>query len=818
MRLGRALAAVMTISALAAPAAGALPLPSAAPAGWLASGNDPAAVVASLERHRSKLPAEFDARIAHVQDDGLLRVVAATSSRDAGVEAAVDRAAEAVEWSFGHPRFVATVTPDGLAGLLALDAVTHLTPDYPLSHLLAASASDVKARGTGGLWSFQGTGMGSLRSEVDGLDAGQATGKGVTVAVVDSGIDGTHRDFGGFDCATDGPYTPCQTRIKRHVTSEHLIYAGLSEQAGTDTEPEPTNDYVSGHGTHVAGIIAGNGYSARDAGPEADVYGGDGLPIGIAPQAELVSVKNGDTIWAGLALFGLDWVLANHAEYGIRVVNNSWGCATGCAYSPASAEAVAIRSLYRAGLIVTFAAGNGGGGTNGAAFAGNSQSPYTLSVANYDHRNHQLNSGSSRGVGGSALPAPATWDPDAEAAAGAYRRPDLAAPGTLVYSTANLTGGAASLFPRVDTADVTGGGTNGLRPYVRLSGTSMSTPHVSGAAAVLLSACPQAKPLDVMRALMASADAARVTTTGGARVAQAFEVGYGGLDVRGALEWLRSNVIACGYEIPNLDPTAVIAGPASAEGAETVAFGAGGSSDADGSIVSYAWDFGDGATASGAETEHAFARSGSYDVRLTVTDDDGATASALFALVVRNAEPVAAFAAPASLRHEAPAAFDAAGSADRDGTLTGYAWDFGDGASAAGEQVQHAYTWAGTYVVALTVTDDEGATATISRSVTVTDEPDSGFKRLTATGLDNHRCTANRWTFEVRGGSSTDAPASVAVVWADGSRERVAQAGRKGKSTLYSTTASLAQVATRGYGDVPAASPAQLVLAAGPCH
>jgi trimeric autotransporter adhesin len=163
--------------------------------------------------------------------------------------------------------------------------------------------------------------------------------------------------------------------------------------------------------------------------------------------------------------------------------------------------------------------------------------------------------------------------------------------------------------------------------------------------------------------------------------------------------------------------------------------------------------------------------------------------------------------------HETAGSFDAGTSRDPDGSLVSYAWDFGDGASAAGATASHAYTWAGTYTVRLTITDDEGATD----SVTVTDTPASGFVRLQATGLDNHKCDSTGWTFTVSNPGT--APASVAVFRADGSRERVPLTSQAIKSATYVTTGHLDQVAVKGYGDVPSsATTAKLVLARGPCH
>jgi serine protease AprX len=531
--------------------AGAAALTFAVPAaqagtstGWLSSGSDPAAVVAALEAHRDKVPAEFNERLKYALPDGTLRVMLVAERRDAATEALAASATTWLKWFSDSRTAYARVTPDHLVTLLAAPQITFVEPDYRIRLSLAVSVPDINARssaGNGGIWSFNAaTGArGALGSAVTGLTADAVTGKGVTVAVVDGGIDGTHRDFGGWDC-DPAPYQPCESRIKEHVTLSAL-------NSGIDAPVETTNDFAGGHGTHVAGIIAGNGFTSRDYQPSAidiSTYGGDGHPIGVAPQASLVSVKNGELIWAGLGVQGLQWVKSNAQRLGIRVANNSWGCLGGCAYNASSAEAVAQRDLYRAGVLVTFAAGNDGGSSNGASFSGDSQSPYVLSVANYDAATHQLASSSSRGSSAAPLPTADTWDPDAEPSAG-YRRPDIAAPGQNIWSARSLTGGAASLVPRQSTGDVIGGeNLCCIRDYAVMSGTSMAAPHVAGAAADLFSACPPARVLDVMRAMLAGANRTRVTKTGSTTVAQPFEVGYGGLDVGAALTWLRGHV-AC---------------------------------------------------------------------------------------------------------------------------------------------------------------------------------------------------------------------------------------------------------------------------------
>ena len=393
----------------------------------------------------------------------------------------------------------------------------------------SATATLSEATPGAALWRLDRSapGLGALASADPALTTDQATGKDVTVAVIDGGIDRTHPDFGG--------------RIKRSVALGHI--AGLPAEPG---DTAPTSDVAGGHGTHVAGIVLGDGTMARRAsGQSTNLRPPVGIPMGMAPQASLVAIKNGELIWAGASSFAMTWLAQNAQSLGVRVVNNSWGCLTGCAFDGRSATALQIKALYDKGVLVVFAAGNGGGDDSGTALSGNSQSPYALSVANYNATTHALSSDSSRGESSAPLPDPATWTPESEPVNG-LRRPDVAAPGSNIWAARSLTGGAASLAPRVDTGDVPGAPANeGTSGYVSMSGTSMAAPHVAGAAAVLLSACPAATNLDLMRAVMASADADRVLATDASRVAQPYEVGYGGLDVPAALGWLRERTTAC---------------------------------------------------------------------------------------------------------------------------------------------------------------------------------------------------------------------------------------------------------------------------------
>ncbi len=274
------------------------------------------------------------------------------------------------------------------------------------------------------------------------------TGKGVTVAVIDSGIDATHRDL------------PFGTKVVQNVKlapdlfgSGPLVLEGLA-----------TTDTSSGHGTHVAGIAGGSGAALG------------GKYRGVAIDSKLVGIGAGEALFILTALEGFDWVLQNRLKYGIRVISNSWG-ASG-AFAPDDPVNVASRIAHDAGLVVVFAAGNDGPGLN--TLSPYCVAPWVICAAAGQKDGHTLAEFSSRGIPG---------DP--------RYHPTLTAPGVDIASARATTGIVMNGFFAVDLVNL---GADAVY-YAAASGTSMATPHVSGTVALMLEANPALTPDQVKSAL-----------------------------------------------------------------------------------------------------------------------------------------------------------------------------------------------------------------------------------------------------------------------------------------------------------------------------
>lgn len=173
--------------------------------------------------------------------------------------------------------------------------------------------------------------------------------------------------------------------------------------------------------------------------------------------------------------------------------------------------------------------------------------------------------------------------------------------------------------------------------------------------------------------------------------------------------------------VVNQPPVSDPNGPYSGTVGIALTFDGTASTDADGTIVSYAWDFGDGNTASGVTPSHTYMMNGNYSISLTVTDDagDSGTATTTAAIGLGNMPPASNPNGPYSGTVGIAIMFDGTASSDPDGNIVSYNWDFGDGNVGSGQTPVHIYTTPGTYNVTLTVTDNAGATDSAMTTATI---------------------------------------------------------------------------------------------------
>lgn len=282
------------------------------------------------------------------------------------------------------------------------------------------------------------------------------TGKGTTVAVIDSGIDATHPDL------------PMGDKVVQNV--KMLVGGSIFGGESLYLENVPNTDTTSGHGTHVAGTIAGNGTAS------------DGLYSGVAPDAKLVGIGAGEAISILWALESFNYVIEHQEEYGIDVVSNSWG--TTGEYDPNDPINVASKTAHDNGITVTFAAGNEG--PENDTLNPYSAAPWVISVA-AGTKDKQLADFSSRGVPGDNL-----------------LHPDITAPGVDIVATKSSTGVVLNTLGT--TKDVNYIDAQYLPYYTTSSGTSMATPHISGVIALMEEAATDLSPDEALNLLEQTAE------------------------------------------------------------------------------------------------------------------------------------------------------------------------------------------------------------------------------------------------------------------------------------------------------------------------
>ncbi|MCK5415330.1 MAG: PKD domain-containing protein, partial [Thermoplasmata archaeon] len=191
-------------------------------------------------------------------------------------------------------------------------------------------------------------------------------------------------------------------------------------------------------------------------------------------------------------------------------------------------------------------------------------------------------------------------------------------------------------------------------------------------------------------------------------------------------------------EVLNRRPVAVVSASLTVlPTGDTVDMDGTASSDPDGSVETYTWIFGDGSVAYGSQVSHVYSDDGIYMVVLTVTDNDGGTDSNSIFIQVENRQPLPALEAPSETSTLVEVDLNAEGTLDPDGLVSGYYWDFGDGAGDNGWNVTHVYTTAGTYTIRLTVMDDDGRTATTSVTIEVINRPPEAVAEAPLSSMEN---------------------------------------------------------------------------------
>ena len=314
----------------------------------------------------------------------------------------------------------------------------------------------------------------------DAVQVAGITGKGIGVAILDSGIDGAYN--------ADVAYPQYTVQNVKVLYNQNDLFTfgkdapkPIRKGATLMVENLPNSETSVGHGTHVAGIVAARGTSSN------------GYYTGVAPGANLIGIGTGDILFIFWALAGFDYILDHQQQYNIKVVNNSWG--TSGAFDPKDPINEATKKVTSRGITVVFAAGNDGPDQN--TLNPYSVAPWVIGVAagckigvtdptnweahcmlddgsnplvptDNEPRAHVLADFSSRGIPGDPL-----------------YHPDITAPGVHIVSTRASTGTVLNGDDLNHDVRICNIALLNQPYYTCASGTSMATPHIAGVVALM---------------------------------------------------------------------------------------------------------------------------------------------------------------------------------------------------------------------------------------------------------------------------------------------------------------------------------------------
>ena len=335
------------------------------------------------------------------------------------------------------------------------------------------------------------------------------TGNGVGIAVIDSGLTAWHDDL--YLAGSKTPRVDSRIVHFRDFTHQTNPRVWASEQ--------PLDEY--GHGTHVAGIIAGNGFDS------------DGRRTGMAPKASLIGLKVLDAAGHGYisdVIAAIDYAIAIKDRYNIRIINLSVASGVFESYNTDPLSRAAKRAVD-AGIVVVAAAGNIGTNKEGELQWGGitcpGNAPWVLTVGAESHQGTAKRSDDVRARFSSRGP---TWIDFAA-------KPDLLAFGVGIES---LSDPNSTLYSQFSDYLLSGTRQTPYMPYLSMSGTSMAAPVVAGTIALMLEENPDLTPNAVKAILQYTAEvregesflaqgAGVVNALGAVRMARFFEAPKGGM-------------------------------------------------------------------------------------------------------------------------------------------------------------------------------------------------------------------------------------------------------------------------------------------------